>query len=44
MPATDMFWGDRYGPITDPFGHKWSLGTAIKDLTPEELIQAGKDA
>jgi PhnB protein len=40
MPAADMFWGDRYGVVTDPFGHKWSFATHIKDLTPEEM-QAG---
>jgi uncharacterized glyoxalase superfamily protein PhnB len=40
MPAMDMFWGDRYGAVTDPFGHKWSFATHIKDLTPAEM-QAG---
>jgi uncharacterized glyoxalase superfamily protein PhnB len=40
MPAADMFWGDRYGIVTDPFGHNWSFATHVKDLTPEE-IQAG---
>ena len=40
MPAADMFWGDRYGVVMDPFGHKWSLATHIKDMTPEEM-QAG---
>jgi len=40
MPASDMFWGDRYGVITDPFGHKWAFATHIKDLTPEQM-QAG---
>jgi PhnB protein len=40
MPATDMFWGDRYGVVTDPFGHDWSFATHIKDLTPAE-IEAG---
>ena len=40
MPAQDMFWGDRYGAVTDPFGHQWSFATHIKDLTPEEM-QAG---
>jgi len=44
MPATDMFWGDRYGQIKDPFGHMWAFGTHIKDMTTEELVQAGKDA
>lgn len=37
MPAADMFWGDRYGVVQDPFGHKWSLATHIKDLTPDEM-------
>lgn len=37
MPATDMFWGDRYGVITDPFGHQWSLATHIRDVSPEEI-------
>src|SRR3954469_8742733 len=37
LPATDMFWGDRYGIVTDPFGHKWSFATHVKDLTPDEM-------
>src|SRR4051794_29042065 len=44
MPAGDMFWGDRYGIIADPYGHKWSFGTHIKDLTPNEMQAAMKDA
>lgn len=40
MPVADMFWGDRYGQLEDPFGHKWSVATHTRDLTPEE-IQAG---
>jgi PhnB protein len=40
LPAQDMFWGDRYGIVIDPFGHKWSIGTHLKDLTPAEM-QAG---
>jgi PhnB protein len=39
MPATDMFWGDRYGVVTDPFGHSWAFATHIKDLTPDEMMQ-----
>jgi PhnB protein len=42
MPATDMFWGDRFGMIIDPFGHKWSFGTHIKDMTPAEMQAAMK--
>ena len=44
MPAADMFWGDRYGVVTDPFGHKWSFATHIKDLTPDEMQAAMKEA
>lgn len=44
MPAEDMFWGDRYGSVTDPFGHTWSFATHIKDMTPEEMAEAGKAA
>ena len=44
MPAMDAFWGDRYGQVTDPFGHEWSLATHVKDMTPEEVGQAAKAA
>ncbi len=44
MPAEDMFWGDRYGSVTDPFGHTWSFATHIKDMTPEEMEEAAKTA
>jgi PhnB protein len=37
MPLEDMFWGDRYGKLADPFGHEWSLATHKEDLTPEEI-------
>jgi PhnB protein len=37
MPLADMFWGDRYGVLTDPFGHAWSLATHKEDLTAEEI-------
>jgi uncharacterized glyoxalase superfamily protein PhnB len=37
MPPQDMFWGDRYGLLVDPYGHKWSLATHQKDLTPEQM-------
>lgn len=40
MPAEDMFWGDRYGVITDPFGHKWSLATHVRDIGEEEIASA----
>jgi PhnB protein len=37
MPVSDMFWGDRYGKLADPFGHKWSIATHKADLSPEEM-------
>jgi uncharacterized glyoxalase superfamily protein PhnB len=37
MPAQDMFWGDRYGQLEDPFGHRWSVATHLQDLTPEQI-------
>lgn len=40
MPVTDMFWGDRYGQLEDPFGHRWSVATHVRDLTPAEIRQA----
>lgn len=42
MPVADMFWGDRYGMLIDPFGHSWSVATHVKDLTTEEMIEASK--
>jgi uncharacterized glyoxalase superfamily protein PhnB len=44
MPPADMFWGDRYGVVTDPFGHSWSLATHIKDLSVEEMDAGMKAA
>jgi uncharacterized glyoxalase superfamily protein PhnB len=40
MPVADMFWGDRYGQLEDPFGHRWSVGTHVRDVTPEEVQKA----
>jgi PhnB protein len=40
MPAADMFWGDRYGQIEDPFGHRWSIATHKVDLSLEEMQAA----
>jgi PhnB protein len=37
MPLMDAFWGDRYGKLTDPFGHEWSIATHQHDYTPEEM-------
>lgn len=43
MPIMDMFWGDRYGQLEDPFGHRWSVATHVRDLSFAE-IQAGMQA
>ena len=40
MPVADMFWGDRYGKLEDPFGHHWSVATHIRDVTPDEMRKA----
>jgi PhnB protein len=40
MPIADMFWGDRYGVLEDPFGHHWSVATHIRDMSLEEIQQA----
>ncbi len=40
MPVADMFWGDRYGVLEDPFGHRWSVATHQRDLTPAEIKKA----
>ena len=40
MPLENQFWGDRYGIVTDPFGHSWSLASHVKDVTPEEMKAA----
>ena len=37
MPLENQFWGDRYGKLTDPFGHEWGVATHVEDLTPEEI-------
>jgi PhnB protein len=37
MPPADMFWGDRYGRLTDPFGHSWAIATHKEDVAPEEM-------
>jgi PhnB protein len=39
-PLEDQFWGDRYGVVRDPFGHHWSLGQPVRDVSPEEIAAA----
>jgi uncharacterized glyoxalase superfamily protein PhnB len=43
MPVADTFWGDRYGKLEDPFGHKWSVATHIRDVSPKEIKRAAKE-
>ena len=44
MPPADMFWGDRFGVVIDPFGHEWSIATHLRDLTPDEIAAAALEA
>ncbi len=44
MPPADMFWGDRYGRVTDPFGHSWSIATHIADPSQDEIVEAAAAA
>ena len=43
MPLADMFWGDRYGQVLDPFGHRWALATHKEDLTQEQIEQRAQE-
>ena len=43
MPVADQFWGDRYGMLKDPFGHRWSIASRIEDLSPRALQQRAVD-
>ena len=42
-PLENVFWGDRYGKVTDPFGHEWGIATHIKDVSPEEMKKASDE-
>jgi len=42
MPLEDAFWGDRYGVLRDPFGHTWSMGQPVREVSPEEMQEALK--
>ena len=44
MEVADQFWGDRFGAITDPFGHVWSLATHVEDVPPEEMAERAEAA
>jgi PhnB protein len=39
-PLEDAFWGDRYGVLRDPFGHQWSMGQPVREVSPEEIREA----
>jgi uncharacterized glyoxalase superfamily protein PhnB len=43
MPVADMFWGDRYGRLLDPFGHKWAMATHVRDMSLEEIDEAQEE-
>src|SRR5579872_5487126 len=44
MPVMDQFWGDRYGKLKDPFGHKWSIATHTQDLSADEMKRGMEEA
>jgi PhnB protein len=44
MPLDDMFWGDRFGSVSDPYGHSWSFATHVEDVPPEEMEERAKQA
>ena len=44
MEVADQFWGDRFGTVTDPFGHVWSIATHVEDVPPEEMAERAKQA
>ena len=44
MALEDMFWGDRFGTVTDPYGHTWSLASHVEDVPPEEMEERAKQA
>lgn len=43
MPVADMFWGDRYGSLSDPYGHVWSIATHKEDVAPGEIEKRAQD-
>jgi PhnB protein len=40
MPVSEMFWGDRYGQLEDPYGHRWSVATHVRDVSPADMQKA----
>jgi PhnB protein len=43
MQPSNMFWGDRYGKLTDPFGHQWGIATHVEDVAPEEMQRRSEE-
>lgn len=43
MPPADMFWGDRFCKVKDPFGHSWQIATHKEDVSPEEMDKRAKE-
>lgn len=43
MPVQETFWGDRYGVLEDPYGHKWSVATHVRDLSREEIQRGARE-
>ncbi|HYV49363.1 MAG TPA: VOC family protein [Myxococcaceae bacterium] len=43
-PVADMFWGDRWGQVQDPYGNAWQLATHVEDVSPEEMQRRAKQA
>ena len=43
MPVQDCFWGDRYGMLVDPFGHRWSIASRLEDLSPQQLKERAEN-
>jgi len=43
MPPADMFWGDRFSKVKDPFGHSWQIATHKEDVSPEEMDKRAKE-
>jgi PhnB protein len=44
MEVEDQFWGDRFGTVTDPYGHMWSIATHVEDVPPEEMAKRAEAA
>ena len=44
QPVEDQFWGDRWGTVTDPFGHHWQIATHVEDVSPDEMERRAAEA